>query len=213
MRKSPADPLENIEINWDDLIPEITPDLEAASLDAAESFMLRIGLNDQKDAALWKKVLDQARKIARERAAELVGRRVLPDGRIVDNPNAEWAITETTRAALRELSSQAIDEGWTVSQLQHQILEHETFSPARALNIARTETAYARSHGNHEAAKGVGMKYKSWIPHSDCCDVCQANADQGRIAIDEPFDSGDDCVPAHPSDMCANGYYESADGD
>lgn len=162
---------------------------------------------------MWTKVLDKAQKIAKERSAQLVGKRIGKDGAIVDNPNAEWAITETTRTNLRELTDQAIEEGWTNTKLQHEIIQSEDFSAKRALNIARTEKAYARSHGTHEAAKETGMRFKDWLPDADACDICLANADQGRIPIDEDFESGDDCVPAHPSDRCANGYYETEDGD
>lgn len=136
-----------------------------------------------------------------------------PDGTIIDNPNPAWAITETTRTALNELASQAIDEGWTVAELQHRIVQDQAFSPSRALTIARTETAFARAHGEHEAAKGVGMQYKTWIMGSEACDVCEANAAEGRIGIDDAFESGDDVPPAHPNCRCSLGYYETTDGD
>ena len=34
-----------------------------------------------------------------------------------------------------------------------------------------------------------------------------------NFPLDEDFDSGDDVAPGHPSCRCANGYYETEDGD
>jgi hypothetical protein len=195
------------------MIQLVGPELEATTQAAARTALMRFGITEAKDSVLWNTVLKQAQEIAHQRAAELVGKRVLPDGAIIDDPSAEWAITETTREALHELASKAIDEGWTSTQLQHEIIHDQAFSPARALTIARTETAYARAHGEHQAAKGVGMRFKSWIMSTEACDLCLENAGQGRIGIDEDFSSGDDAPPGHPNCRCSAGYFETQDGD
>jgi hypothetical protein len=213
-KDDPKDKLERlIEVNldWSSLIPEVSPITEADAQDAAIEFLTEYKVEENNP--IWKKVLEQAKTVARQRAAELVGKKVLKDGTIVDNPSAAWSITETTRGNLRELVSESIENGWTTGQLQHRILESEDFSPSRALNISRTETAFARAQGTHEAAKGTGMKYKDWMLGAEACDVCQENADAGRIGIDDSFPSGDETPPGHPNCRCAAGYYESEDGD
>lgn len=215
-KKKELEGIIELNLDWADLVPEVSPMLEAEAEAAAEDVMLSINIPEfiaGEANPIWTQVLGKAQKIAHERAAQLVGKRVLKDGTIVDNPNAEWSITDTTRDNLRELVDQAIENGWTNTQLQKEILQSTDFAPSRALNISRTEKAYARSHGTHAAAKETGMKFKDWLPDADACDICLANAEQGRIPIDEDFESGDDCVPAHPSDRCANGYYETSDGD
>ena len=199
--------------DWEDLIPEVTPLLEAVATEGAEKYLLRFGITGAKNKTLWTKVLDQASEMARTRSAELVGKRILANGKIVDNPDAKWAITDTTRNDLCELASSAVDKGWTVNQLQHEIVGHESFSPARALTISRTEKAFASSRGEKLAAKGVGMKWKELIPAENDCDECQECADEGRILIDQDFVSGDDAPPIHPSCRCSCGYYETEDGD
>jgi hypothetical protein len=68
---------------------------------------------------------------------------------------------------------------------------------------------YAYNHGKHEAAKGTGQKFKQSFPGEGCCEECQENADAGLIPIDEPFPSGDDCPPFHPSCRDGIGYTES----
>jgi Phage Mu protein F like protein len=163
---------------------------------------------------MWRTVSPWAKKAARERGAALVGKGSLREGepdRRDDgtNPYAKWEITEDTRNSLRSLVIKAIDNGWTVNQLQHEIIVNEKFSAACALTIAWTETALARSHGNHESAKSAGMKFKNWLLGNGDCEVCQANAKQGLIPIDEPFQSGVNCPPGHTRCRCAAGYYES----
>lgn len=199
--------LQSLEFNWDDLLPLLIPILQVEAEEGARELFLSVGLSTTSDPDLWTQILQEARDAARDRGAKLVGKRVLSDGTVVDNPSAAWSITETTRDALRSLVQQAVDEGWTVNQTQEQIRNSTAFSPSRALTIARTESAFARSTGTFIAAKGAGMSMKSWILGESACAVCEANADQGRIPVEEAFESGDLYVPAHPNCRCTNGYY------
>jgi len=201
--------INSLQLNWSDLLPLIIPILQAEAEESAREFFLSIGFNTVHDYDLWNRILQEARDAARDRGAKLVGKRVLPDGSIIDNPNPEWSITETTRDNLRKLVQQAIDEGWTINQTQHQIINSESFAPSRALNISRTESAFARSMGTFVSAKNTGMALKDWMLGDEACDICQANAAQGKIPILEVFESGDLYVPAHPNCRCANGYYPS----
>jgi hypothetical protein len=201
----------DVVVDWGDLIPEVTPYLETDAVAGATEFLTDRGIVEDSD--MWTKVLNQARQMARERGAELVGKRITDKGEIVDNPDARYAITETTRENLRELISKSVDEGWTTTELQHNILQSEDFSAARALTISRTESMYAYNHGKHEAAKGTGQKFKQQIGSGDACEDCMENIEAGLIPIDEPFPSGDDCTPIHPNDRCGVGYSDTEDGD
>lgn len=87
---------------------------------------------------------------AAARAAELVGKRVV--GRdaagnpiLADNPNAEYAITDTLRDAARQKVEQAVAEGWGASALKSEL--EDVFGSWRAETIARTETAIAYNEG------------------------------------------------------------------
>ena len=216
-RKEDLERIIEVNMDWASLIPEIAPITQDEAVDAAKEYLLSIHIPEAIEGApnpLWTQVLAQAREMAAKRAAELVGKRVLPNGKIIDNPDAKWSITETTRGALKDLVTESIDKGWTTSELQHKIMESEQFGAVRALNISRTETAFARSRGSKIAAKGAGMKMKEWIPDDTACEeICLPNAEQGRIPIDEDFQSGDDVSPGHPGCRCAVGYYETSDGD
>jgi hypothetical protein len=172
---------------------------------------------------MWRTVSPWVKKAAREHGAALVGKGILregePDGpNDGPNPYGKWEITEAARTRLRNLIIKATDNGWTVTQLQHEILQHEIivnvkFRAACALTIAWTESMYVNNYGKHQAAKESGMKYKSWIGSGDACEICLANMKQGRIPIDSPFQSGVLFAPGHTRCRCSAGYHEAKYGD
>ena len=140
---------------------------------------------------------------ARDRAAEMVGR-VLIDGVLVDNPDAQWVITDTTRVMLRSLIRQAIEGGWSAKRLAAEIEDADAFSEERAELIARTETIKASVEGNMIAYRESGVVVgKEWILGAEACDVCVANAEAGVIPLDALFPNGDDAPPAHPNCRCS----------
>jgi SPP1 gp7 family putative phage head morphogenesis protein len=79
----------------------------------------------------------------------------------------------------------------------------DDMSTSRALTIASTEINRAMSAATLDKLSGLGVEYKQWILDADPCEICIANAEQGAIAVDEDFDSGDDAPPAHPNCRCA----------
>jgi hypothetical protein len=165
--------------------------------------------------SVWTKVLPQAQQAAREHGAALIGKGILREGEPDSpsdgpNPYGKWEITEAVRTRLRDLIIKATDNGWTVNQLQHQIIVSEKFSADCALTIAWTESMYAYNYGKHQAAKEHGMKFKSWVASKEhTCKTCQTNAKQGRIPIDQPFHSGVSFPPGHTRCRCAAGYHET----
>lgn len=142
-----------------------------------------------------------AEEYARNRGAEMVGR-IWKDGKLVENPNSEWSIAQTTRDNLRSVLSNGIASGMTPEQIAQAISENDpSFGPARSRMIARTETAAAQEEGRTAYFKAAGIKQKQWSDQ-DGCEVCQANAAQGPIGINEDFQSGDAHAPAHPHCRC-----------
>jgi hypothetical protein len=142
---------------------------------------------------------------ARERAAELVGKRVLADGTVIDSPNPEFAITEATRTLLRGTISTALEEGWSREQLREVLTGSYAFSAQRALTIARTELSRALIAGNMAAWQASGaVAGKQWILGSlhDLDDECDGNAADGVVGFGDSFSSGDSAPPAHPRCVC-----------
>lgn len=95
---------------------------------------------------------------AQNRGAELVGMRRLSDGTLVENPNAEWAISSTTRTEVKSLLDDALTEGWSPQRFADRLEESGVFSESRAEMIARTETAIAHNAGQVDAFKEAGVE-------------------------------------------------------
>lgn len=165
----------------------------------------------------WRTVSPTVKKAARTYGAALIGKDVLTQGRPDQlgegpDPYGRWEIAEATRARVHEIVIQAVDEGWTVNQLQSKIIHSEGLSADCALTIAWTEKALALSGGEYESALSAGLKYKKWITASGDCATCKANAKQGRIPIRQPFESGAQYPPGHTRCRCSAGYYLTKDG-
>jgi SPP1 gp7 family putative phage head morphogenesis protein len=146
---------------------------------------------------------EDAERWARTRAAELVGKRYNEDGDLVDNPRAEFAITDGTRSHVRGLVASAIDEGWSNDTLAANLKASYAFSAARADVIARTETARADVAGNLIGWQASGVvERKQWIVGDDCCPEC-CDLDGVEVDIDESFPGeGGDGPPLHPACRC-----------
>ena len=106
----------------------------------------------------------------------------------------------TPEMPLRATVSQAIEEGWSTGKLRDMLRESYAFSPARALAIARTETAIARRRGGKESARALGADEQHWdILGNNPCQACLNNAAAGWISLDDEFPEGDD---PHPNCTC-----------
>jgi SPP1 gp7 family putative phage head morphogenesis protein len=154
------------------------------------------------DESITNQLNEYALDYARERSAEMVGKRWV-DGELVDNPNAEWVISETTRDLLRADIADAIEEGLSNDDLADLLAENYAFSDERAETIARTETAYADVAGNLNAYRESGqVSNKRWLTAPDCCDEC-LELDGEVVGLEEDFpNDGGDGPPLHPNCRC-----------
>ncbi len=141
---------------------------------------------------------------AADRAAELVGMRKTPAGKLVPNPNAQWTISETTRQELRTIVTDAFATDTPLPALIESIKTAGAFSDHRAGMIARTEVATAQSAGNFEIWKQTGvvtqLKWFLSADHDEACD-CEDNEDV-TVDFGTPFPSGDFFPPQHPHCIC-----------
>lgn len=189
--------LSGLSLAWDDT----TDTLVAVSADGARHEVARIVVDDPsaKDAASKAgfDFLDHqdpdAVAWAREHAAELLG----SDGQ-------GGTLADSTRAMIRQLIATAMDAQSPKDEIIQQLTDAYAFSPQRAEVIARTEVRNALAEGALAGAKAVGMDEKRWLLSNDegVCPVCEANAEQGYIAIGEAFASGDEAPLAHPNCRC-----------
>jgi len=125
-------------------------------------------------------------------------------------------IDETTREYIRTQVSHAMDEGWSYNRTakaisdryeQFRIGKPQQHIQSRAHLVAVTETGNAYEEGRMSTAqylKSQGLDMvKSWlVTGGNICDICQANADEGWIPLDQPFQSNHDRPLAHPACRC-----------
>ena len=187
---------------WNALVNEVQPGLEATAQEAVATVFATLKLSTE-DSDLFALSDRQAVEYAHNRAAELVGKKWV-DGALVDNPDAQWAITDTTREDLRQLIADAFEQQWTPAQLAQHIDSAFTFSAGRAEMIAKTETAFAQTAATVETGKNFGAETKSTQMSNlhDIDDECDAAQAAGNVPIDKPYPGGSLHVPLHPGCRC-----------
>jgi hypothetical protein len=172
---------------------------------SADHVVKRINLDDPN--ALLLRTHTEAVNYAAHRAAEMVGKKYNPDGNLIDNPNADWAITDRMRRVLREEIHNAVGLHWDVDKLADRLVDTGLFSDARAEMIARTEINMAQNQGTLAAgrqAKAAGLNVrKVWTLGPNPCEQCQDAAAEGDLDLEDDFggDAGD-APPLHPNCEC-----------
>jgi uncharacterized protein with gpF-like domain len=191
--------------------------LEDAFLAGINSGILQLEIHDTKLIAAANQI---AMDFARDRGAELVGMKYDDEGNLVDNPNAEWAISDTTRDKIKSIVTQGFSGETKITDIAakiQQALQDDDagiFTDARAMMIARTEVANAQAGGNFDVWKRSGMvKTVKWTVSADePCDDCADNEDE-EVPFGEAFPSGDLLPPAHPNCRCVLVTVKLADDD
>ena len=98
-------------------------------------------------------------------------------------------------SALAEALSQGLGIEQTAS-IVNQVFDN----PARAMIVARTETARALVQANIDQYRAENVGSLEWLV-GDPCDICAEN-DGVIVAIGDEFPSGDEYPPAHPNCVC-----------
>lgn len=152
MRKADElpDPFWDAKIS-EDLAQGVQPVLRGAFRDGGQDALAEFSLEID-----WDLLEPKAGEFAATRGAELVGKKWV-DGKLVDNPAAEWAIDQTTRDATRALLEDALREGWSYEDFAARLQDSGLFGEARAEMIARTELAIAQAQGHVEAFREDGV--------------------------------------------------------
>jgi len=193
--------------DWYDVAKALAPYLESVTVESAQG-----AVDSVKDYIGDDKVLDEMLSLvndqgvqwAKDRAAEMVGKRFDENGQLVDNPDAKWRIDADTRKGVQDLVAQAEQEGWSNDDLADRLESDYLFSESRAETIARTETAYADTQGNllgwRESGVVEGVESVLGSEHDDD-DECNAAADMGVQPLDSDF-GGLGQPPYHPRCVC-----------
>jgi hypothetical protein len=189
------------QLDFDDLPELIGPILARAAKASSRQAYVQVGgemIQDNLDQ------MDEAAvEWAEEHAAAMIGKKWV-DGELVDNPDARYSITDSTRNMIRDKIDQALKQGWSEDRLRGEI-KQLAFSDARAQRIASYELKNAHGKANMAGWRASGVvKGKRWLLSSDhkVTDECDLNADDGYVPLDDAFSSGDDTQPAHPDCDC-----------
>lgn len=208
---------------WADLAQKIADGLDLGTLqlliddaiaaggivaeDAARVVLAAIGAAN--NSSLVNQVDERAAEWARTRAAELIGMG-WSGNTLVPSANAAMAIDETTRDMIRQLIYDGLRNADTKDEIATAIEDSTLFSEERAQLIAAAEISRAHSAGaliGGQQARDAGNDVKKYwgITDEETCPICQDNADDGLIDLDEEFSSGDLTTPAHPRCRCYQG--------
>lgn len=108
---------------------------------------------------------DASIEFAKEHAAELVGRRWV-DGKLVENPDPQFAIGEQLRSDINDKVTKAITEGWSPQKLSATL--QDQLVRWRAQTIARTETAFAYGNGALVGFEEAGVELVEILDGPGC---------------------------------------------
>ena len=150
-----------------------------------------------------------AATLAKEVGREFGGAHSVASRYLQDNSLSKLTgeLDDTSVERLQDALAKAWDAGGDFDSMVKAVTDtFEDFSTTRAEMIAQTEANDAYNEGREATARGMGLDEKRWNPEGDACEICQANADQDWIDIDEDFQSGDAAPTAHPSCDCSCDY-------
>jgi Phage Mu protein F like protein len=193
---------------WANLPYEIQQALESAVLSGIQQGVLQLNVSATAVIASANHI---AHDYAVDRAAELVGMQRDVEGNLVPNPNAQWAISSTTRDRIRQIVADAFQQDTPLAEIETAIQEaladeaegNGIFSDARAAMIARTEVSNAQASGNFTTwmQSGVVKKVKWLVSNLEPCPICLANNNQ-EVRLGELFFGGLARPPQHPNCAC-----------
>ncbi len=174
----------------DEELAEVADTLGDYASDSGDGAFAEIGGTlDVDQDTIFNQINARAAAWAEDHAAELVAQ-----------------IDERTSEAVRSAVADGLSEGKTAVQIADDIEKAAAFGERRSSLIANTEIANANSEGaliGFKAAQLNGVNvFKEWMVTELACVVCDANAAQGAIGLDEDFLSGDAAPSAHPWCRC-----------
>ncbi len=108
-------------------------------------------------------------------------------------------ISDTTLNRIGSALALSLSQGLGAAETANAI-NYVLDNPARALTIARTETARALIEANLAEYRDAKVETVEWLV-GDPCDLCAQNAGQ-KVTMGQAFPSGNVAPPAHPNCVC-----------
>lgn len=118
--------------------------------------------------------------------------------------NLIQGIDETTSDLIADAVAKGISERLGVPGISSLIRDAvEWMTKQRADMIASTEMNRAMSDAALGKMGDGNIEYKQLVLAPDACEICQDNADEDPIPVDDEYPSGDLGPPFHPNCRCA----------
>lgn len=139
-----------------------------------------------------------------ERYDEIFARRIFEQG-VAATMHEVRGIEETLRERLQVTLREAMQQGESSMDFARRVRQlWQDVSRTRAELIAWTEWARGVETMSYATLVAGGVPYKVWITVGDShvCPVCKANAEQGPILTQQPFQGGVLHAPQHPRCRC-----------
>lgn len=188
---------------WED----IGDGLGLAASDASHRTLIRIGVDSAEE--LVGRASENATAWARKHAASMMGKKILPDGSIINDANPEYDITESTRRIVKTTIASGLENGKTQEEIVDDLME-KGFGEDRAKDIAENEVAAANMGGTLQSyldAEDAGVPImKGWNSVGDEGvdeDICAKNEAQGPIPVSQAFQSGHMAPLGHNRCRCS----------
>lgn len=121
-------------------------------------------------------------QLTTQHVANLVGKKLLKDGSIVDNPKATYRISDKTRTDIAQSVKTSLNLGETVDEATAR-LQKVIANPNRAKIIAQTESVNTYQAGLYEFGAQSGAVGKEW-QDVGAVDVCADYAAEGPVPFD-----------------------------
>lgn len=127
---------------------------------------------------------------------------------------ADWAATQaaelvkgidkTTQDTIADVVAEGIEEMKGVGGIAKDLRDIlDGMTKFRAEMIASTEMNRAFSAVTMDKIGKLGYTFKRIVLSDDACPICEENADEDPIPVDDTYSSGDDAPPFHPNCRCA----------
>lgn len=188
---------------WHTIIPKAEAALGDIGEDGWRRALWSIGIPENGRSGMIAK--RYALDLAKSRAAEMVGMKYNDAGKLVDNPRARYAITDSTRDMIKDHVQSAIRQDWDKDRLADTLRNSGVLSRSRADLIASTELSIARNKGEFAAWRVSGhVTGTRWITMRDMNveQVCRDNEAAGVVPLGAGYPSGNRMPPAHPRCRC-----------
>lgn len=184
----------------DNMAAEVKPLIEFYMTGGAKDIVGRIGASPDVFHVVNRYIPEAAQKLALKFCA---------DTNATTAKQLDDALTE-----LRQEISQGLFEGDTRMEMRDRVQKvFENADKDRAEMIGRTEASRARHEGEIVAAKESGVvKAKRWLRSADCCDKCDAIAEETKsgVPIDAPYTTTSYGPvmgpPLHPRCQCSQTF-------